>query len=112
MPSPEKYPQRNAEIIARREAGEEPRNIAKAMGLSRSIVLGALNRAGKCVPGFRARGESTLKSKLTNAAVADIRRNCVLYRRGASTVDFATKYGVRAEAVRIVLKRKTWGHVE
>lgn len=42
--------ERNAEIIRRRLAGEGPRSIARAMGLTAQTVAGALHRAGLTKP--------------------------------------------------------------
>lgn len=41
-----KFPARNAEIVRRRQAGEEPCKIVRNMHLTRGVVLGVLYRAG------------------------------------------------------------------
>jgi hypothetical protein len=55
-----------------------------------------------------AKGESSAMSKLTEAAVLDIRSS---YPNSATTRELAEKYGVKKETVRYVIKRRTWKHI-
>lgn len=53
----ELFPERNAQIIAKRKAGVGPREIARQMGLGPNIVAGVLHRAGlNSAPSGRGHG--------------------------------------------------------
>lgn len=56
--------ERNARIIEMRKAGKFPREIAKALGVTRNVVIGALHRAGLTDPNVD-------RSAAYNAALAD-----------------------------------------
>lgn len=108
---------RNAEIVRRRRAGEWPRAIARSLGLSHNVVIGVCNRAGLSGPAGHAetlRGEETPNSKLTEGAVAALRRDYVpgvnRWRRG-NLAELAVKYGVSATVAWLAVRRKTWKHV-
>lgn len=100
---------RNAEIIRRRKAGEQPRHIAPAMGLTRNTVIGVLQRAGLCEPeGQRVntvRGEEVGSSKLDPEKVREIRRS----KESAEVL--GSRFGVCAETIRHARFRRSWAHV-
>ena len=101
--------ERNAEIIRRRKAGEYPRQIAKAMGLTRNVVIGVCHRAGLQAPdGQRTmapRGEEVANSKLTEAEVRAIRASSEHY------AVLAQRYGIGAEYMRQLKNGHNWKHV-
>lgn len=104
-----KFPERNAEIIRRRNDGELPRQIAKAMGLRKNVVIGVCNRAGLSDPeGWKAtcvRGEETPNAVLTEELVRDLRAF------EGSHAAAARRFGLVYETVREARKRNTWKHV-
>lgn len=64
---------------------------------------------------FRRRGENINFSKLTESDVIEIRR---LYKRGgpwhssgSDSNDLAKKFGVSANAILLIVNKKTWAHV-
>ena len=61
-------------------------------------------------PETRARGETAGNSKLTENIVREIRRNYNPRTMGARY--FAQKYGVNASTIRIIVRNKTWKHIE
>jgi hypothetical protein len=116
--------ERNAEIIRRRLSGELPSDIRRAMGISRNVVAGVLDRAGiirndhaaghqkyKSAP----KGEACWKAKLSEADVRAIRAEYQpgtgRWKRGNS-VDLAQRFGVRRDAVCRVATSRAWKHVE
>lgn len=116
----QQFPERNAEIIRRRKAGEWPTQIAKAMGLSRNTVIGALNRAGMCSPDtdrsiprkmFGARGEAVGSAILTASDVRAIRREYQPYDPEFGRNALAKRYGVNPSAIHDVVVGDTWRHV-
>lgn len=104
-----KFPERNAEIIRRRKAGELPRHIAKTMGITRNVVIGVLGRAGLCEPdGQRtgaAKGSEVGTSKLTEEAVRIIRDGGEYYKI------VAERYGIAEDYVFQIRRREVWKHV-
>lgn len=108
-------PNRNAEIIRRRTAGEWPRAIAKDMGLTPNTVIGVCNRAGLSGAAGKAlcaHGEAHFRAKLTDADVAAIRRDYVPGDRGAfGQAGLARLYGVAEATIWYVLHGLTWRHV-
>jgi hypothetical protein len=103
------FEERNKEIIRRRRKGEMPRQIAKAMGISRNVVIGVCFRADLSAPANQKegclRGEDTPTSKLTAEKVRIIRAS----RESLSKL--AARFGVRAETIGNVVRGKTWKHV-
>ena len=103
---------RNAEIIRRRKAGEWPTDIAKAMGLSRNVVIGVCNRAGLCdwEAGSKMSrghpGETHWKAKLTVEQVREIRR-----RGGAPYRELSKEFGVSEKTIGQVFRGETWASV-
>lgn len=102
----ELYPERNAQIIAKRKAGIWPRQIAKEMGLSIGCVVGTLRRAGLCDP----MGTINRCAKLTPASVREIRR---LATDGTNRTygSLATAFGVSQPTIFGVVSGKTHAHV-
>ena len=108
---------RNAEIVRRRMAGEWPCQIAEAMSLSRNVVIGVLNRAGKCSPDTDkspiqrarcARGEAHPNASLTASEVAAIRREYAPYDRRFGATALAAQYRVHPETVRAIVHGRNW----
>lgn len=58
----------------------------------------------------RARGEANARSKLTDAAVSDIRRRYAA--GGVSQQDLADEYGIQQSQISRVIRRTIWQHVE
>src|SRR5690349_8818159 len=56
----------------------------------------------------QARGEKSSRAKLTEHKVLCIRR---AYKRGESISVLAAEYGVTYNAIRSIIKRKTWTHI-
>jgi hypothetical protein len=77
-----------------------------AKGLCRRHYLRQL--AGRPLEGARARGERHGKAKLTAAAVRKIRK---LSSQGASAARLGDMFGVSGDAVRDVIRGRTWKHV-
>lgn len=91
---------RNAEIIERRKRGEWPSEIRRAMGLSRNVVAGALNRAGLCDPDVDRTIAPVGNRKLTKEQVLEAR---ALYKRGVRGSGFMAlgqKYEVDTKVIR------------
>lgn len=106
------YPERNAEIIRRRKAGELPTEIAKALGITRNAVIGALNRAGCCrgdvdrsaiMKRFATHGDDNPNTKYPSAVVAAIRREHVRWDRANSARALARRHNVPLSWVKGVL---------
>lgn len=103
------------EIIRRRQLGEWPTDIARALGVSRNTVIGVCFRAGladkeagKCmVP----RGESSGAAKLTASDVRAIRAEYIPWRRGFGYKALAKRYGVAQSTIERVVSGETWGHL-
>jgi hypothetical protein len=117
-----KNAERNAEIIARRNAGEFPSDIWRAMGLSRNTVIGVLNRAGLCSadtdskPAMRKyarRGVNHCRAMavLSPEQVKTIRRRYVFMSRQDGSSAIAKTYGVSRATILAVLHGRTWKHV-
>lgn len=115
--------ERNAEIIRRRMAGELPSDIRRAMGVSRNVVAGVLDRAGIILGGQPEgcrkyanppRGSKCHAAILTEEDVEVIRAD---YRKGArgekagSKVALAKQYGVVPRTIWQVATGRTWKHV-
>jgi hypothetical protein len=64
--------------------------------------------AGRPMDGGKARGEAHGKAKLTEAEVRQIRK---LHSQGSSTLRLSQKFGVSDDAVRDILRGRTWKHV-
>ena len=93
--------ERNAQIVALRKRGLQPKQIADQMGLSRNQVLGTLFRAGMC-----RKGSAT--AKLTPDQVEAIR---VRYKRRCGTNGshaLAKAYGVCHSTILDVVWQRTW----
>lgn len=88
---PRSNPERNAEIVRRRQAGQGPLQIAKELGVSHNAVVGVLYRAGLSAaePGRKAKAPvlpqsqsgAGLKGALGLAQVQDTGRADRLLRR-------------------------------
>lgn len=113
-------PERNAEIVRRREAGEWPTEIAKALGISRNAVIGVLNRCGKCTADvdrsaimkrFGVRGEASGAAKLTEAEVRAIRREYQPYDAELGRNALARRYGVGVSTIHRITMGDGWKHV-
>jgi hypothetical protein len=109
-----KFPERNALIVKMREDGLLPHQIAGQLGISRNTVIGVLNRAGKCTPGFhvhitpynQARGERCGGARLTESDVTWLRDA----RRG-EVAERARQLGISVTYASHVRARRTWAHV-
>lgn len=107
---PDRYPERNARIVALREAGKLPHQIAPLIGVTRNTVIGVLNRHGRCTPGFHVglAGEAHPNAKLTWDAVrairASYRKNHAQYSAGA----IASRYGVDRSLIRKIVRNEMW----
>ncbi|HLI51916.1 MAG TPA: HNH endonuclease [Thermomicrobiaceae bacterium] len=60
-------------------------------------------------PAALARGERIAKSKLTPAAVRDIRRSAA---NGATQTELARRYGVTRRTIQMVVERLSWQHID
>ena len=114
------FPVRNAEIVARRRAGEWPSDIAQAMGISRNVVIGVCNRAGlasaevdrsAAMAGKTPSGADHHKAKLTPADVAAIRARYQPRSRTNGMTALAHEYGVVPMTIYAVVKGLTWRQV-
>lgn len=105
------------QVIAMRQMaalGRSRRSISEHFGVSLGCVMKAV--AGQnwkhlpVLPRQRdtARGDSHPRSKLTAAAVTEIR---MIASQGATVRSIAARFGVSPSAVRRVLSRQTWGHL-
>jgi Mor family transcriptional regulator len=109
--------ERNAEIIRRRQAGELPHQITRAMGVSRNVVAGVLDRAGlgnldpdaksKAMQLRSPKGEAHGRSRLTEADVREIRRE---YQRGRGP-ELAKRYGLSNNHLCAIARGLGWNHV-
>lgn len=109
---------RNEEIVRRRLAGEQPAEIYRAMGISRSVVAGALFRAGLCDPEtnkksslYAIRGEAHRCAKLTEADVREMRTRFVPRCRENGYKALSREYRVSYTAARKAVQGVTWDHV-
>lgn len=108
------------EIIRRRIAGEWPADIARALGVTRNIVIGVCYRAG--LSDWEAgkamtrplRGEACFLAKLTEAQVREIR---AAYQPGVNRYvrgnckELAAKYGIHPRHLWTVATKNGWAHV-
>jgi hypothetical protein len=75
------FPDRNAQIIAKRKAGTGPREIARQMNIPASVVAGVLHRANMCAepkgrgtaadPAFKALAVANLATSTWRKTAAD-----------------------------------------
>lgn len=117
---PVKNPERNAEIVRRRQAGEWPTEIAKAMGLSRNAVIGVCYRAGLSSPDtdttiacrlMTPRGEAAPNVILTESEVRAIRQEYAPWSGDNGAAALARRYGVAPSTVQGIVYRRSWRHV-
>lgn len=101
--------ERNRTIIALRQSGVAPVDIAERLKVSRHVVGGVLARAGMTVSGRRARGEDRWVAKLTDELVRQARAD---RQAGASWGVLADRYGVATPTIRAAATGKTWSHVQ
>lgn len=104
--------ERNTEIIRRRVAGAWPNEIRRALGISRNVVAGVLNRARMNDPEVdRAvtapRGARNGGAKLSEAEVIAIRASPA----ASGVTALARRYGVSVYTIYDVVGRRTWKHV-
>lgn len=99
---------RNAEIVRRRKAGEWPTDIAKAMGLSRNVVIGVCNRAGLCGEWHGTQESPNPIIKLNVEKDREIRRR---YWAGETGRTLGEEFGVSQVAISNVCTGKTWAWV-
>lgn len=103
----ERFPERNAEIVRRRKAGEWPRAIARSMGISHNVVIGVCNRAGLSGPA----GHMECRRKLSAADVAVIRRDYLPFDPKAGASALARRFGVTRRNISLIVMGRTWKHV-
>jgi AcrR family transcriptional regulator len=100
---------RNAEIIRRRRAGETPTDIAAAMGLTKSIVLGVTHGAGLEQPGMTPEDQDLiLGAAVTEALIhgwANFRREHVAQRARCAGGSVSHAFG-GMDALRSAVMRK------
>lgn len=77
-----------------------------AKGLCRRHYLRQL--AGRPMNGSTPHGEAHGRAKLTNTGVRQIRR---LHHRGTPTRVLAERFGVSGDAIRDVIRGRTWSHL-
>lgn len=100
--------ERNAQIVALRKEGLWPTQIADQMGLNRNQVLGALFRAGMCSKDTDRRVAMRIRSKLTDDAVAYIRKNYVRGCGENGCRSLARRFGVSESLVVKVIRHELW----
>lgn len=108
---------RNAVIIRMRKDGAMPREIAKALGVSKNVVIGVTNRAGLSVSGLQnqcvLRGSDSPKAhpNMTDDMVKEIRRRYVgrCTRNGAKAL--AAELGVSKYVINGIIYGGNWKHV-
>lgn len=112
---------RNEEIIRRRKAGEWPSDIYRAMGLSRNVVIGVLNRAGMCSPDtdrgeacakYAARGSARPNAILHERTVTEIRERFKKSSRIDGARSIARDLGINYRTVLWAATGRSWTHVE
>ncbi len=70
------------------------------------------NHSHKRIHGTDSAGERNPQSVLSEAAVAEIRRDYRPYSRTFGTTALAKRYGVTPNTIWTVVKRKSWNHVQ
>jgi HNH endonuclease len=80
----------------------EPKHLALG---THAMNMADMARKGRANP---VRGERTAQAKLTEDAVRQIR---LMRERGAPLANIASRYGVTAQAICLVVKRRNWSHV-
>jgi hypothetical protein len=105
---------RDAEIVRRRQAGEWPRAIARAMGLTHNVVIGVCYRAGLSnqdnARKENLRGEQCPHAVLTEEAVRTIRRDFVPHL--VTVPALAKRFGVHKRTIEYILYAGGWAHVQ
>jgi hypothetical protein len=110
--------ERNAEIIRRRKAGVGPRQIARDMGLTGSVVAGVLGRAGLTDSASRYSHKTKRPGCGGNNAVLNETAVLVMravHERGSrkyGVAAIARRYDVAETTARQAIKGKTWAHVQ
>jgi hypothetical protein len=109
---------RNAEIVRRRQSGEWPAQITMAMGISRNVVAGALNRAGLGDPNVdrkacARRGEDHPRATITEALARQILAMLPTGRKAlqGEILAIARHFGVRVSIVRNLRRGITWAYL-
>lgn len=105
---------RNAEIVRRRLAGEFPSQITRAMGLSRNVVAGVLDRARIVRHDQKEavlRGADCPNARLTESQVAAIRKRYkpLCPENGAAAI--AREFECSPTTILHAIHGKTWRHV-
>lgn len=100
-------------IIALRTQGMWPAQIARQLGVSRNVVIGACYRAGLSRADVdrraaAAKGEAHPNAKLTQAQVDDIRASYRPRDKACNQRALAEKYGVDYRTVGAIVRETAW----
>lgn len=111
--------ERNARIVEMRKAGNFPREIAKALGVSRNVVIGVTNRAGLSDPNVdrSAAMEASVRdgsgvAKLSPDDIREIRARYRPHCRFDGGAAIARDAGVSPDTIRDIIRGHTWAHVQ
>lgn len=112
---------RNAEIVFRRQRGEQPWQIVRAMNLTKGVVVSVCSRAGLTADDNRAAQVARYRTmgvprhphaKLSPDKVCEIRRRYVPGDSEQGGRALSAEFGVGRDVISAVVRRRAWAHVE
>lgn len=101
--------ERNAAIVALRDARKQPHEIAALMGISRNIVIGVCYRAGRSKATNQLRGERMPGAVLTDEKVRSARDR--YWNNGETIAAIARDLGASSGAISSAIHGHSWKHV-